>query len=96
MNQQRDAARQAIEYLHWEIRADELLARLFSSPNRHTRRLYAADVEHFRSWLQTRYHEAESLPLMLAILSSTGRSTPPPWPAAIETICSPSAIAPGL
>ena len=72
MNQQQNAEREAIEYLHWEIRADDLLARLLSSPNRHTRRLYAADLEHFRSWLQTRYYEAESLPLMLALLSSHG------------------------
>lgn len=73
MNTVRNPQREAIEYLHWEIRADDLLARLFSSPNRHTRRLYAADLEHFRSWLQTRSYEAESLPLMLAILSSHGQ-----------------------
>lgn len=73
MNQQRNAVREAIEYLHWEIRADDLLDRLFSSRNRHTRRLYAADLERFRKWFQTSYHEAESLPLMLAILSSHGQ-----------------------
>jgi len=66
------ASFQAGEYLSWTYQADRLMADLLSSPNRHTRRLVRADVEHFRHWLQMRRLPAESLPLMLAILSSRG------------------------
>ena len=60
------------EYFRWTIAADELIERLLNSPNRHTQRLYRADLESFRCWL-AKTHPAESLPLMLAILFGGGR-----------------------
>lgn len=65
--------REISEYAAWSYQADRLMADLLCSPNRHTRRLIRADVQHFRQWLQfRRMLPAESLPLMLAILSSRG------------------------
>ena len=61
------------EYFYWSYHANELMARLLSSPNRHTRRLYASDLESFRRWLISRYRPAESPALMLAILFSGPR-----------------------
>ena len=61
------------EYFYWSYHADELMTRLLSSPNRHTRRLYASDLESFRLWLISRYRPAESPALMLAILFYGGR-----------------------
>ena len=61
------------EYFYWSYHADEQMAKLLSSPNRHTRRLYASDVEPFRLWLISRYWPAESPALMLAILFSCPR-----------------------
>ena len=62
---------EAVEFFHWRYQADLLMSELLSSPNRHTRRLYAADLEHFRRWLTTR-HAAETLPLMLSASLSHG------------------------
>ena len=58
---------EAIEYIYWSYHADELMSRLLCSPNRHTRRLYASDVESFRRWLIHQSRPAESAALMLAI-----------------------------
>ena len=37
----KQAATEAAEYFQWRHQADALMANLLSSPNRHTRRLYA-------------------------------------------------------
>ena len=63
---------EATEFFYWAHHADDLTAYLLSSPNRHTRRLYAADLESFRRWLTRRGYPAESLPLTLAIWFSHG------------------------
>ena len=65
---------EAIEYIYWSYHADELMSQLLSSPNRHTRRLYASDLESFRRWLLIkRSRPAESTALMLAIWLHGGR-----------------------
>src|SRR5262245_52358693 len=69
----KQAATEAAEYFHWRYQADALMADLLSSPNRHTRQLYAADLQSFRHWLTRRGHPAESVPLMLAVWLSHGR-----------------------
>jgi|SRR5579871_976388 len=64
----------AAEVYRWGCgAADDLLARLFRSPNRTTQRLYAADLRHFRNWLARRgYGPAETFPLTLAIFLGYG------------------------
>ena len=66
------AVREATEFFHWRYQADALKSELLSRPSRHTRRLYAADLESFRRWLTRHGHPAESLPLMLAICFAHG------------------------